>query len=210
MLDSLTKKQKIIFFILLGTMLCVILYYAYLNFYSDDLLFLDENTNNYDINNLIENTDINISNISNLSENKIVVYICGAVKNSQVVTLNENSRVYDAIEAAGGLLDNADLFNINLANILEDGEKIYIPKIGEEINNEDISSSNNTTNKKININTANQTLLETIPGIGPSTALKIINYRKENGKFTKIEDIKNIPGIGDKKFENIKDYITIK
>ena len=108
-----------------------------------------------------------------------------------------------------------------MAYILEDGEKIYIPKKGEDISNNNnsqslsssstSSSSNKTTSiTKININKATQAELETIPGVGPSTALKIINYRNENGKYKNIEDIKNVSGIGDAKFEKMKDYITIK
>ncbi len=140
------------------------------------------------------------------------------MKESKVITLPEDSRISDAIDAAGGLTENADLTNINLAYILEDGEKIYIPKKGETItdsnntNSNSISSSTSISTKssKININKATQTELELISGIGPSTALKIINYRKENGNFKKIEDIKNVPGIGDAKFNQIKDYITVK
>ena len=140
------------------------------------------------------------------------------VKNKNVI-LKDGSRISDAIDAAGGLTEEADLTNINLAYILEDGEKIYIPQKGEII----IDSNNNTSpisssfsksisskNSKTNINKATQAELELISGIGPSTALKIINYRKENGNFKKIEDIKNVPGIGDAKFNQIKDYITVK
>ena len=108
-----------------------------------------------------------------------------------------------------------------MAYILEDGEKIYIPKKGEQlsefspsliINNSSKVSSNTATSKstKININKATQAELETIPGIGPSTALKIVTYRNENGKFKSIEDVKNVSGIGDSKYEKMKDYITIK
>ena len=78
------------------------------------------------------------------------------------------------------------------------------PKVG------DIVEFNDTSITKININKATQAELETIPGVGPSTALKIINYRNENGKYKNIEDIKNVSGIGDAKFEKMKDYITIK
>ena len=97
--------------------------------------------------------------------------------------------------------------------MLEDGEKIYIPKKGEDISKIDSISTNSLSlnkNSKININTATQTELEFIPGIGPSIALKIITYRNENGKFNSIEDVKNISGIGDSKYEKMKDYITIK
>ena len=78
-----------------------------------------------------------------------------------------------------------------------------------ELSSNSSSQENSSKNSIVNINTATQTELETLPGIGPSIALKIINYRKENGKFSKIEDIKNVSGIGDSKFESIKKFITV-
>lgn len=219
MLEALSKKQKIIFFIILSIMLVVIIYYIYSAFYKNTF------TSYYETNNLIEDSLIvgNNTNILENSENDyIIIYICGAVKENKVITLKQNSRISDAIDAVGGLNTDADLTNINLAYILEDGEKIYIPKIGEQTqedttdfssvqNNLDTSYySNSKNNKKVNINKATQTELETIPGIGPSTASKIIDYREENGRFYSIEDIKNVDGIGDKKYENIKDYISLK
>ena len=92
---------------------------------------------------------------------------------------------------AGGLAEEANIRKINLAKKIEDGEKIYIPYIGEDISDiidEEIDISN--ANSKVNINTATQTELELLTGIGPSTALKIIQYRKANGKFKNIEEIK--------------------
>lgn len=215
MLESLTQKQKIIFFIILLIMILVIIYYIYSTLYSNNFSYF------YDNNNLIQNSNSEISNsecnntIKN--ENTIIVYVCGAVKENKVITLKENSRICDAIEAAGGFTKEADLTNINLAYILEDGEKIYIPKKGELLNTiEEASSTYESSlsaslkNNKININKATQTELETIPGVGPSTAIKIINYRNENGKFNSIEDIKNVSGIGDAKYEKIKNYISVK
>lgn len=207
MLDSLTKKQKIIFLIILILMLCIIFYYIYSNLYINDYSF---NENSLLVDTTDENKAPSIENINN-NIDTIVVYICGAVKESKVITLSENSRICDAIDAVGGLLEDADLTNINLAYVLEDGEKIYIPHKGEEVLDTSTSyTTNNSASNKININRASQTELETIPGIGPSTALKIINYRNENGKFNSIEDIKNVSGIGDSKFNNIKEYITVK
>ena len=156
-----------------------------------------------------------------MEDDFIIVYICGAVKENKIVKLKENSRINDAIEAVGGLTKNADLTNINLAYILEDGEKIYVPEKGEltqensksssfDSTSSFSSSSNSLKNNKININKATQTELETIPGIGPSLALKIINYREENGKFSSIEEIKKVSGIGDSKYNQIKDFIIIK
>jgi len=209
MLESLTPKQKTVFFIILTIMLGVIIYYIYFSLYSNQFSFKYEE-NNLIYNELVQNSTINTFNMHTKDTTTIVVYICGAVKESKVITLTENSRICDAIDAVGGLTTEADLTNINLAYILEDGEKIYIPKKGEEIQDTSILFNNSSSSNKININNATQTELETIPGIGPTTALKIINYRNENGKFFKIEDIKNVSGIGDSKFNSIKEYITIK
>lgn len=224
MLETLSKKQKIIFFIILSIMIGVIIYYIYSTLYSNNYYISSDNNilNQYE---LIESSNssnnIDYSNNNNSNTSNIVIYICGAVKENKVVTLKENSRICDAIDAAGGLTNDADLTTINLAYILEDGEKIYIPKKGEitpieaSTTNSQTSSnlnysSSSQKNNKININKATQTELETIPGIGPSTALKIINYREENGNFKNIEDIKNVSGIGDSKYEKIKNYISIK
>ena len=108
---------------------------------------------------------------------------------------------------------------INLAYAIQDGQKIYVPSINDEETfqtitqeaGEDILEDNSDSNnkQKVNINKANQTELETLNGIGPSTALKIVNYRKQNGNFEKIEDIINVPGIGENKYENIKDDICV-
>ena len=222
-LESLTKKQKIIFFIILSIMIIFIIYYIYLTVYKNESVFSITANNTIVEDELIQNSLSNNNNLENdYSDNSIIIYICGAVKESKVVQLKENSRISDAIEAVGGLNKDADLTNINLAYILEDGEKIYIPKKGEQVQTEitstssdfqnsiSSSSSSSSKNNKININRATQTELETIPGVGPSTALKIINYREKNGKFASIEDIKNISGIGDAKYEKMKDFISVK
>ena len=202
-------------------MIIFIIYYIYSTLYKDEFSF---NNSNFIDNDLVE-TNIEDKNIysENSTDNSIIVYICGAVKESKVITLPEDSRISDAIDAVGGLTEDADLTNINLAYILEDGEKIYIPKKGEEPPNESSAASSSdqsssysnysatsTKSNKININKATQTELETIPGVGPSTALKIIEYREQNKKFSSIEDIKNVSGIGDVKYEKMKDYITVK
>lgn len=196
---KLNKKQAtviITFIIIIG----VIIYYIY---------------SNNDSNNIIQNEEILIENneIQNTdkTEENILVHISGAVNNEGVIELENNSRIKDAIEKAGGLKENADISNINLASILEDGIKIYIPTIEEnkeEVNN--VKDECNYNDNYININTATQAELESLPGIGPSTALKIINYRKENGKFSSIEDIKKVSGIGESKFNSIKDLIKVK
>lgn len=194
--------------------------------------------------NFIENiTDINTIETSEENETKeqekvditkkIMVYITGEVKNPGIYELEENSRIKDVIEKAGGLIETADITDINLATILQDEDKITIPTkdktMEEKQNTERIQSnkqsktteksqnttsiSTNTTGKnqntKVNINTATQTELETLPGIGPSTASKIVSYRKENGKFKSIEEIKKVNGIGESKYKKIKELIKV-
>ena len=175
------------------------------------------------LNKIENNTNKEESKNKDIKE-KITIYITGAIKNQGVYELEEKSRIVDCIEKAGGLTEDADLKNINLAYVIEDGMKIYIPKnsdnneVKDDTNlyvykekNNTINSDNinlETQNNKIDINTASQTELETLPGIGTSTALKIINYRKENGKFKNIEEIKNVSGIGDSKYSKIKDLIS--
>ena len=163
--------------------------------------------------------DINIVDGEDTEENvvpaKIMVHVTGQVKDQGVVLLDEGSRIVDAIEAAGGETDDADLAKLNLAYVLNDGEKIYVPSKSEQ--NQEIEyvttasggDSMSSNSSIININTAGQTELMELPGIGESIANKIIAYREENGKFKTIEDIKNVPGIGDSKFANIKDMIKV-
>ena len=153
--------------------------------------------------------------------NQILVHVTGAVNSVGVVVLEEGSRIIDAIEACGGEKEEADLNKINLAYILQDGDKLYVPSVNDNDDLEYISTKsgdnvivNGAGNKSegngmININTASKEELMALSGIGDSTAEKIIAYRKENGKFKSIEDIKNVPGIGDSKFNNIKDKITV-
>ena len=152
-------------------------------------------------------------------ESKIKVHISGAVKNEGVYELEEDARIIDAIEKAGGTLEIADMKNVNLASKLEDGMKIYIPKQGEEVtsSNQEVeenialgNTSKESSKRKININKASKEELDTLPGIGESTAEKIINYRKEHKSFKSIEELKEVKGIGDAKFEEIKDLVDIK
>ena len=174
---------------------------------------IDE-SNNMDL--MLEtNTNEIIASSNNEEKTIIKVHIDGQIKNRGVVELEEGSRLVDAIEKSGGLTEEADTSNINLADILQDGEKVYIYSKQEVEELKSIGKLNdeidNTTKKdnKININTATQAELEEITGIGPSLAQKIIEYRESNGKFKDIEELKNVSGIGDKKFESMKSQITI-
>lgn len=146
---------------------------------------------------------------------QIVVHITGQVVNQGIVKVEEGARIIDAIEAAGGATAEADLSKINLAYLLEDGMKIYVPSINDEADLGSVTSSSGVSesNKKVlkvNINTATSEELQKLPGIGESIANRIITYRKENGKFKDIEDLKNVSGIGEAKFNNIKSYIFVK
>ena len=144
-------------------------------------------------------------------ENTIVVYITGAVQNPGVIDIPEDSRVIDAVNAAGGLTSSADLEAINMAQRVKDGQHVTVPEISSNENDNRIASKKSTSTQKnslVNINTADESELISLPGIGPATAKKIIDYRENNGAFIEIEDIKKVRGIGQSKFENMKDFIT--
>lgn len=142
------------------------------------------------------------------TEEKIIVYITGEVKKEGVIELKYGSRIADAIEKAEGLTENANIKNVNLAYELEDGQKIYIPNKNEQ--ETIIPEENKEENQVININKADSNELQNLNGIGKSLAGTIIKYREENGKFKKIEELMNVPGIGENKFNNIKDKIKVK
>lgn len=212
-MSNFNKKQKMILGIL-GTIVAgFICYYVYAK---------DEGSNTLEVE---ENLEIqeHEEKEESYSDDFILVHVSGAVNNEQIVELKVGSRVSDAIEKAGGLKEEAYTEEINLAYKLEDGMKIHIPTKQEKqqsTNTQVIITSSGvvekeeqkeeTKQKKVNINTATQSELETLSGIGSSTANKIITYRKEKGTFKKIEDIKNVSGIGEAKFNKIKDYITVK
>lgn len=136
----------------------------------------------------------------------IKVHIIGEVNNPGLIELEVGGRIQDAIELAGGLTQDADTSKTNLAYILSDGEKIRIPSIYDE----ELEENEFLTQSKININTASVAELQTIPGVGESTANSIVEYRTKTGKFMSIDDIKNVSGIGESKFEKMQDYISVK
>lgn len=150
----------------------------------------------------------------------IAVHVIGAVPRPGLYEFAEGARVQDAIDAAGGLLASANVGSINLAALLEDGQQLNIPyKVGEEpTETSDDNSlvlpgateepSSQGTEELININTASLEELDSLPGIGPTIAQRIIDYREENGPFQTIEDLMNVSGIGPSTFDQIKDLIT--
>ncbi len=143
----------------------------------------------------------------------LIVDIGGEVKNPMIAQLPAGSRIDDAITAAGGTTEKADLSNINRAQVLEDGQKIYIPSTDDSNSQASINGSSSSTasssNQKVNINTATDEQLRTLSGVGPATAEKIINFRTKEGAFKSIEDLKNVDGIGDKTFGKLKDKICV-
>lgn len=218
----MNKKKIFVFAIILLICPTILLVKDKLNS-KDDIYVLteestvsDENKNN-DKKEKIEDEEENISN------KEITVYVSGEVNKSGVVTLKEGDRLAVAVEKLGGTTKKADLNNINLAIRVKDEEHYIIPKIGEA-KQEDLKDVNNTKDienaeiknentakdsSKININTATLEELDKLPGVGEATANKIISHREENGQFKTIEDIKNVNGIGDKKFEKMKELICV-
>lgn len=176
-----------------------------------DIYYQKNSKDQISISNFIENEKEDENNNTNIK-----VYITGEVKNQGVIELEEGARIADAIEKAGGKTEQANLKNVNLAYQLEDGQKIYIPNINDietEVIDDGASGivgDTTAAQEIININKADENELQSLNGIGESLASSIVEYRKENGKFETIEDLKNVPGIGESKFENIKAYIKVK
>jgi len=200
------EKKLIIIILFLFITILISLYFLTkeedAEFISTDNLYISSNNEN-----------------STIETTEIIVHIAGEVVNPGLVYLPTEARIADAINSAGGTTELANISKVNLAYTLQDGQKIYIPSIYDEeeiqyiqndAGNNVIDNSFSTQNSSlININSASQAELETLPGIGASTANKIIDYRNRNGRFQKIEDIMNVSGIGEAKFNNIKDYICI-
>ena len=143
---------------------------------------------------------------------EIFVDVKGAVRYPGVYQLTAEQRVIDAIEVAGGLTEEANALHLNYAQKLQDEMAIYVPRVGEEI--PEImginSSKNDTESRLINLNTASESELMTLPGIGPAKAQAILVYREEKGPFKTIDELKNISGIGDKTFEKFHHLITVQ
>ena len=205
MTKLISKKNTILLLIAVFAIISIFIYTKEKNTYDDFLVenIIEENQNE-DIENVISK-----NNLSNSM--KIKVHVIGEINNPGLYELEEGSRIDDLIFIAGGKTENANLNRVNLAYELEDGEQIYIPSIFDEdteYNNKDNSSSKSS--EKVNLNKASLEDLQTISGVGPSLAQKIITYRASIGKFKSVEDLKEISGIGDKKYESIKDFVCVK
>ena len=141
-------------------------------------------------------------------EGLIAIYITGEVNNPGVYYIEDGMRLNDIVELCGGFKDTADLSEVNLAEKLNDSDKIFIPKIVSDNYEENNLGENNDDSGKVNINTANKIQLKELDGIGDTLADNIIKYRN-NSEFKSIEDILNVDGIGQAKYEKIKEYICI-
>ena len=161
-----------------------------------------------------------------IESSEIAVYISGEVKTPQVVKMKTGDRLVDAVEKCGGMTKDADLNAVNLALLLKDEAHYIIPKIGDTnistqssanastsgekiVNQSSGNNTSNSSNTKVNINTADKTALMSLPSIGEKTAQKIIDYRENVGKFNIKEDLKNVSGIGDKKYSQLEEFISV-
>ena len=149
---------------------------------------------------------------------EVMVYVCGAVRRPGVVRLPAGARVADALELAGGPTARAELSAVNLAAKVGDGQQIVVPERAPEgaapgapapAVGPTAAPAATPGGALVNINTASLSELESLSGVGPSTAQKIIDYRTANGGFTSVEQLMDVPGIGDAKFAAMKDSITI-
>ena len=179
-------------------------------------------------NNVQIETSTEKSDDTSKQNSDIAVYISGEVKKPQVVKMKTGDRLVDAVEKCGGMTKDADLNAINLALLLKDEAHYIIPKIGDtsivsqqnyvnqsstddkSINSISSVDTSNSSKSTININTADKTALMSLPSIGEKTAQKIIDYRENNGKFQTKEELKNVTGIGDKKYSQLEEFITVE
>ena len=205
-IKDLDLKSKVVIGVIIALMLLTV------------IMYITKENGNKEENIEYENEEVT-EEIEENKQSQIVVHVTGEVKNKGVVTLKEGSRVVDAIYSAGGETVDADLNKLNLAYVLSDGDKIYVPKKDDEENNyitsgagENVTNGTekNSNSSIVNINNATVEELSTLPGIGTAIAERIVAYRTQNGKFENIEDLKNVTGIGDSKFNNIKDFVTTK
>ena len=213
------KKE---FIIKIGCICIIIIISVFLIvFYSQKEKQNEVYDNFFEIDNIENTISLEEKNISNTIENqinieKIKVYITGEVNSPGVKEVEDGARIEDVIVLAGGLTEFANINKVNLAYKLEDGQKIYIPNVNEKVeeyiteeNGEGIVEKTSKSLGKININTADIGKLCELPGVGESLASRIVLYREENGKFKSIDDLKNVSGIGEKKFESLREYIVV-
>lgn len=136
-------------------------------------------------------------------EARIFVHVCGAVRDPGLKELPAGSRVFDALELAGGFAEDADEAAVNLAGFLKDGQQLYFPAVGEQVQSA-------AAEGKLDLNQADEAALRSLPGIGESRAKAICQYRREHGDFTKVEELMQVPGIKEAIYLQIKDLVTVQ
>lgn len=154
--------------------------------------------------------DAEEENYEQEENSKVTVFVSGEVLNQRVVEIEKGKRLIDAVEICGGLTENADLNAVNLALVLEEEGHYIIPAIGDTnvVNATNLNQMNSSSNL-VNINSADIEILKTLPGVGDVLGQRILDKREELGKFTSIDQLNDVSGIGDKKFSDIKDKVTI-
>ncbi len=154
--------------------------------------------------------DAEEENYEQEENSKVTVFVSGEVLNQRVVEIEKGKRLIDAVEICGGLTENADLNAVNLALVLEEEGHYIIPAIGDTnvLNATNLNQMNSSSNL-VNINSADIEILKTLPGVGDVLGQRILDKREELGKFTSIDQLNDVSGIGDKKFSDIKDKVTI-
>ncbi|MBU1672064.1 MAG: helix-hairpin-helix domain-containing protein [Actinobacteria bacterium] len=142
---------------------------------------------------------------------KLTVHVAGAVNRPGLYEVDERSRVSDAIEEAGGPAPGASLDQLNLAARLKDGQKVFVPsqQVEPPAGHGASQPSGGGTGGPVNINTAGETELETLPGVGPALAARIIEYRNSKGPFSSVDELDDVEGIGPARLESLKDLVTI-
>lgn len=139
------------------------------------------------------------------SRPRVHVHVAGAVAAPGLYVLDEHARVFDAIAAAGGFVPEADRAAVNLARELSDGEQLHVPLVGEEPPAADPAADDG----RIDLNTADAAALETLPRIGPALAARILEWREANGRFTSVDDLLAVAGIGEKMLEAMRDLVRV-
>ncbi|HEX5857161.1 MAG TPA: ComEA family DNA-binding protein [Microbacterium sp.] len=147
-----------------------------------------------------------------VSSADVYVHVFGAVADPGLYVLREGARVVDAIAAAGGMAEGADEAAVNLARPVSDGEQLRVPLLGEnpvDAGGEADAGTGENGDGRVNLNTAGEAELDTLPRIGPAMAQRIIEWRDANGRFTSVEDLLAVPGIGDKMLESLRELVTL-
>ena len=220
------RLKMLIVFISIFLILCGYFYFTQRNPITNKVAQIQQQSQSYDV----RKNNPELASVEKMVNSlKVVtstVHVAGAVKNPGVYDVPSSSRVIDAIEKAGGATENADLDQINLAEYVSDGQKIEVPSFKrddtlsnyqlitdkfnlEKSNSTEEKSAEKSKSSLVNINTADSSELQSLPGIGPTIAKSIVEYREKNGNFETIEDLKNVTRIGDKTFDKLKDSITV-